>query len=1521
MLSSKTIPSLQFFCPACAGGMETPIAWGGQQRPCPHCATSVAVPLVVGLIPEPGSPEGGEKRRILKVRTPAMPGSRLGENVSKEPPRLPKPGVVLHEGGGPVVQASPSILKSDNPGVPAIPAEPSPEIAPIALSVAPSSTPFPAPGGGIPGVFQTPWVAGAPRREVSPDQVVHSGAVPPPVPWAVSSFISPSCKLAGWGKKSPLRRRLGIFVPVVGAALLCSAAVAAWRVWPASGYFPYLLEPDAEMLFHYQPPPPRVSLVPTAESRADLFEEFAAEGFHFRPPTDYWERLDQAASPFSLLRPAFTLRRTESSPPSEFGIASCDFAISTDILPTGTGVDDGWQNLPSIVALQARFSCGLPERYEVNISGAQPGRFLRLVWDMLPAENGEPARHLEMWVQQRGRIAWSLTGIMPGSTASYSLTSTLQRLASGFSALDVDPELIRLSLNDRDLSGAALVSSLPTPHLLHRWTSLPPGTTTWPGGQFLAPGADTTWAVGRARIALVTLPPDGLGGLPPSRLLTGMRQLWPALRGLSFPSIDPSDSPDGKTFRLTVAGTFDGSAAQCVVHWHRSPQGAVMAFAFQPEAVDFPTPDPALLLGGLDLIPQPADKAGPPAPPSAVYLPLLDALAGEAQADGRPKEASALHLALFGRSHRLEDLATACGSLAAGGQLDTAIRLFEAGGERFTHTPGWELYRILVMARLGAGPLAHRHAMDLLSSRRFPGSLASPYLNALIESRSWPQAKTFASMLVRNDPASAQWRLHYASILAETGERSKAISIIHATQQTWPDDATLGIECVQTLLRFKCPQDASGLAGRVALAHPDHEQAQLIFGQCLILLGSNDEARLAYQRALKAAPASHTARQALASLASISAQSDTAFITTAIDPVALPALLTHSLPAVPDNFHAPSLFLSRITGLRHQRGRPPATTVRSRILIINSEGMSQWNTLSFPLDPHRERLALHHLNVMDSAGKIIARGHLPDRYTLEAQDGTLTVHFPVPGLVPGCIIDYAVTTENLAPASTWGYTRHSFALPSPGLADIFYVTGDTTSLTWEHSQNHEPIRTGDCLLWREDQSALPARSGAGKATLHLGTVTATWESTGLNYLEQIRHRLSTDHIIKQAATTITAGLKDRRAKIEAIARRVRSDISYTAIEFGYRAIIPQSAAVTLHNRFGDCKDHAVLLHSLLAAAGIPSHLGLIHSSLPTQPGFPALSQFDHMIVALPSDKGGIDFIDCTDKFLEPVPGCAPAGLTSRQVLMLDPARPRLVSTPDTEAPSTGRIGRLVEIGQERDARITDRLTLTGPAAANLRALLAPLPPDGHLPALRRLMGLDRLREQLLEVTITSLRDPSQPLDARLVWQSREALRPASHGLHLFLTTPLADYLLFPPALSDSALDAPLRITAPIQLHLTVTVRVPEGLRLNPPDFRRPHGKRPLGSWTTTATSDTSLTWSANLEAGTWHGPEAASARHFPIEALKPLRQPWLLSGGPPPPRPLGLPRDQPSFPVFPVLAEDFPPPPPPRDHRSSPPDD
>ena len=1266
--------------------------------------------------------------------------------------------------------------------------------------------------------------------------------------------------------------RLRLILPVAGAAFVCSAAVAAWRVWPSSLHFVDLVEPDAELLLHYQANAPSPQATPPAQS-TDLFEEFAGEGFHFTPPTDYWERVTGAASPFALLKPAFTLTRSESSPPSQFGVGACDFSISTDLLPPGASVDETWQTLPSVLALQAAFSSGLPERYEVASSAAEPQHFVRLVWNTLPGGGGETARHLEMWVCQRGRVAWSMTGLMPGSTSSYALTRTMQRLANGFALLPLGQEELCLSLESRDMQGASPIHILPSPQPLYRWKKLPAGTTSWPGGRFQAPGADAVWALGPARLALASLPPDGLQKVSPSQILTALRQIWPVLRGVSLPGIDPAGIAAGQTLQLKLPATLEGAPAECLLHFHSSGQGTVIALAIQPETGEADTPDLSAWLHHLDLAPAPPTPQALPLPAAALHLPLLKTLAIEAHADGRPKEASEFHLALFNRAQRLEDLAAACGSLSSAGQVDAATKLFDAGGERFANTPGWELYRTLVMARLGAGARAHRHAMDLLAAQRFPGSLAAPYLDALIESRSWPQAKAFASMLVRTDPDSAVWRLHYASILAETNDRTKAIAIIQATQQTWPEDAMLGIECVQSLIRLKALQDAAAAAARVALAHPALEQAQLILGHCQTSLGLTAEARIAYQRALKAAPSSQIARSALTSLASASAQSDTAFISPAIDPVPLPAALLSGLPSVPAETHGPVLVLSRITGLRFQRGRLPATTVRSRVLIANAEGMSQWNTLALPLDPARERLCLHALNVLDASGKIIARASLGDRYTLDRPDGSKLIHFPIQGLTPGCIIDYAVTTESLLPANAWPFTRHPFALSDPSLTDICYVTGDLANLTWRHSRQQEPLRSGDALIWQEKQP--PLLTQAAPPMLYLGTVNETWEAVGQNYLEQIRHRLTPDPSLKTVAERFTKNLPDQATKIAELARRVRRDISYTAIEFGYRAIIPQPAAVTLHNRFGDCKDHAVLLHGLLEAAGIPSYLALIHSSTPLHPDFPALSQFDHMIVAIPAGKDRFDFIDPTDKFLEPVPGSAPLGLAGRQALVLNPSRPHLASTPDAMAPSAGTLERLVTVTDGKDLHITDQLSLSGPAAATLRAQLATIAPGEQLPTVRRLLGLDRLREQLLEVSFTALRDSSLPLKAKLVWQSRNAIQSSPQGMQFALPTPIVDYLLFPAALTDEAATGTISLSAPIQLHTTVTVQPPAGFTPQAPRLELLRGSQPLGEWEC-STSGATMAWSARLFSGQWSGDQAAAGARFPAEALQPLRQPWLL---------------------------------------------
>ena len=1464
MSDLSTDCSFQLPCPQCATLLQVPMSPEGGTTACPQCDAPVVLPAIIGWPPTAPAPLPEGQRRHLRVRTPAMPGSRIGQAASKQPPRIPKPGEI------PAAMAASTVPRPSLVVLPVSVAPPVgmpfPAVVPTPLPTHPSQAPVPAPAaGGVPAVFLTP----VPRSVENPFSPVPEAWLPP-VPLPPAPLPPAGSNRSSLRQKSGLLHRLRLILPVAGAAFVCSAAVAAWRVWPSSLHFVDLVEPDAELLFHYQANPSIPQSPSTAQS-PDLFEEFSGEGFHFAPPADYWERTTGAASPFALLKPAFTLTRSESSPPSPFGVGACDFSISTALLPPGAGVDETWQTLPSVLAIQARFSCGLPERYEIATAAAQPQHYLRLIWNMLPGGGGETARHLEMWVCQRGRVAWSMTGLMPGSTSSYALTRTMQRLANGFALLPLEPEALGLSLEGRDMQGASPLHAVPAPQPLYRWKTLPAGMTSWPGGRLLAPGADAGWALGPARLALASLPPDGLQKVSPSQLLTALRQIWPVLRGVSLPAIDPADIHSGKTLQLKLPATLEGAPAECLLHFRPSSQGTVIALALQPGAGEADAPDLAAWLENLDLTPAPAQEV--PRPPAALQLPLLQTLAIEAHADGRPREAADFHLALFNRSQRLEDLASACSSLSSAGQVDAATKLFDAGGERFANTPGWELYRTLVLARLGAGARAHRHAMDLLAAQRFPGSLAAPYLDALIESRSWPQARAFASMLVRTDPDSAVWRLHYASIIAETDDRPKAIAIIHATQQTWPDDAMLGIECVQSLIRLKALQDAAAVAARVALAHPSHEQAQLILGQCHTLLGRTAEARTAYQRALKAAPSSQIARTALTSLAAASAQSDTAFVSPAIDPVPLPAALMNGLPSVPAETHAPALVLSRITGLRFQRGRLPATTVRSRILITNAEGMSQWNTLTLPLDPSRERLCLHALNVLNASGKIIARASPDDRYTLDGPDGGKLIHFPIQGLVPGCIIDYAVTRESLVPANTWPFIRHPFALSDPCLADICYVTGDIANLTWRHSRQQEPLHSGEALIWQEKQP--PLLTQAPPPILYLGTVSGTWESVGRLYLEQIRHRLAPDAALKTVAASFTGDLPDRASKIAALARRVRSDISYTAIEFGYRAIIPQPAAVTLHNRFGDCKDHAVLLHGLLEAAGIPSYLALIHSSTPLHPDFPALSQFDHMIVAVPAGKDRFDFIDPTDKFLEPVPGTAPLGLAGRQALILDPTRPHLASTPDAMAPSTGTLQRLVTVEDGKSVHITDQLSLSGPAAATLRAQLATVAPGEQLPTLRRLLGLDRLREQLLEVSFTALRDSSLPLKARLVWQSGNTLQSSPQGIQLALSTPLEDYLLFPASLTDQASTGTISLSSPIQLHTTITIQPPAGFSVQAPRPEPRQGSSSFGKWEC-LTKGATMTWSGRLFSGRWTGEQATAGARFPAEALLPLRQPWLL---------------------------------------------
>lgn len=122
-------------------------------------------------------------------------------------------------------------------------------------------------------------------------------------------------------------------------------------------------------------------------------------------------------------------------------------------------------------------------------------------------------------------------------------------------------------------------------------------------------------------------------------------------------------------------------------------------------------------------------------------------------------------------------------------------------------------------------------------------------------------------------------------------------------------------------------------------------------------------------------------------------------------------------------------------------------------------------------------------------------------------------------------------------------------------------------------------------------------------------------------LEQGRRDASSD--IKQKVAALTATSKTQLAKMQSIARFVQGDIRYVAIELGIGGWQPHPAADIFAHRYGDCKDKATLVSSMLHEIGVDSYYISINTTrggaAPDRPAM--IGWFNHEILAvkLPND--------------------------------------------------------------------------------------------------------------------------------------------------------------------------------------------------------------------------------------------------------------------------------------------------------------
>ncbi len=310
---------------------------------------------------------------------------------------------------------------------------------------------------------------------------------------------------------------------------------------------------------------------------------------------------------------------------------------------------------------------------------------------------------------------------------------------------------------------------------------------------------------------------------------------------------------------------------------------------------------------------------------------------------------------------------------------------------------------------------------------------------------------------------------------------------------------------------------------------------------------------------------------------------------------------------------------------------------------------------------------------------------------------------------------------------------------------------------------------------------------------------------------------------------------------------MQKELRYEAIEFGRRAYVPKAARATLSDRYGDCKDHAVLLVSMLNAVGVPAELALVNINQQILPGLPNIDQFDHMIVSVPLDGRRL-YIDATDKDLR-LGTTPPRYMAGNHALVLGET-PELLPIPEFTVGDSGlQVERDIEPIADDEIRVTEVGVFSGYQAADMRGQLREIEVSDMLGTMQRWVA-DRYSDAIVDdAFVDNVFDASGELVVEL--QYRLPIDPGPFRLPGFFEATFLDYERLPERRFGFEIPAPLSVS-------TVTT-----VRQKPASILKVAAKKPdadesrFGSWRRTIDSSDER-WILELEYTSGHddyGPD------------------------------------------------------------------
>lgn len=413
--------------------------------------------------------------------------------------------------------------------------------------------------------------------------------------------------------------------------------------------------------------------------------------------------------------------------------------------------------------------------------------------------------------------------------------------------------------------------------------------------------------------------------------------------------------------------------------------------------------------------------------------------------------------------------------------------------------------------------------------------------------------------------------------------------------------------------------------------------------------------------------------------------------------------------------HATAVYLLDKKTLEIRLDGSSVTTVHQTIFLLNERGERRYAQVRIPYVATRQQVKVHFARTVRPDGTLVEA--TPEAQQEIAPAAAYSTLYPgvrlrlvnLPAVEAGAVVDYEYSIEDLQPPLQNDFwDRFLMQAVDPILLSKYVLTVPAT-LTFKAVQNNlhlepEVINQGShkTYVWQVTNCP-PVVSEPYMPPFHnvaswlMISSLDSWDEVAAWYADLAREQYVPDEAILTETANLVGGVAEREEKIKALFYYVESKIRYVALELGTSAYRPHSASEVFRTRYGDCKDQATLLITMLRCAGIEAYPALVRKNTAGKLArdLPSPGQFNHALVCVPQE-GGYIWLDTT---AETCPyGYLPADVQGCEALIIKGDRAEFATTPVARPEDNlkERHVRLRFVGEEAtDVDCQVALTVTG----------------------------------------------------------------------------------------------------------------------------------------------------------------------------------------------------------------------------------